>query len=404
MTDAGRGLFTSLDYRTLRRPAHYHLGTALLLLVTVFCVWLRLPYALESPPLTPEDSTFFLRAIGDAGSYTKLATAFFKGRLELSANVTAYLSRILTPARLNIGIFYLSFCCLLLPFFLMTHYRCLLGMNWILALLAVALIIGLPQSRIVMKPSASREHFYFCMAAAVIFFLPVPANRLRYVFRAVLLWSGLSGIPPNFMAPAFVLRAFIGRQKEQCWQAAIQLATMLLQAYLVLSNFNQAFNNRIHEFVPGDWIAAILAEHVVSPVAGIRLSNRILANLRLFVAGENDAFLPVFIVLCLAGLALAALLWLKGDAAQRIRLLLAGYFLICMGSFALQNIAIGLKSFAVRYFFMTNFLLVWAVAAHIRRHPKSLLWLYLIVGIVMAYHPYVDVQALPLDFSPEPSE
>ncbi len=211
----------------------------------------------------------------------------FNGHLELVANIITAGATMADFKYAPLVTTYSSFALQTIPVFLIVWMHRSLGIRgWLLPIL-VLIIVGLPQSPEVWANTANLQ-FHFSLLAALIAVLPVRTGIGKHAFRLLLLLSGLSGIPANFVAPAFLYLAANNGDRERWIQFSILAATSLLQLAIIAT----------HGFDTGDrsltanpllyWLP-VISQQVVGPLLGPDIGEPFALILRDALAQRSGA-------------------------------------------------------------------------------------------------------------------
>lgn len=209
--------------------------------------------------------------------YTNICTApgleglgfLFNNHLELWTNLGVLLSTLASleraPAVSTLYAITLQF--ILLATIAAKRHQLGLSKTSVLVILVVA--IGMPQSREVWANTINL-HFHFAIVAALILAIPATGKGWARLSFLLLLMSGLSGIPANFLVPLFILVAIFERNRTRTIQALLLTATAALQVYLLLHNGYEGDRNLMPRF---DVIVLASLTHsffalIWSPIAG----------------------------------------------------------------------------------------------------------------------------------------
>jgi len=280
----------------------------------------------------------------------------YYGHLELPANVVIALSTLVPFRQAPLVTTYLSFALQSLPLLLLLWFRReLLLPAW--AMFAMVVVyVGLPQATEVWATSINL-HFFFSLLAALICALePGPAPR-RWWFRVLLAVCGLSGIPANFMAPMYLVRAVRSGDRERWIQFAILAATAAVQGTLLVAN-SAATGPRSLALDPRIYWLAMVSQDVLSPLFGFGVGDALAEILRRVLG--NDAGAALFALLCTLPLVYAVAVAKREGAWGLRRTLVASAVLLAvlsiLGSIGDKQSLISAAG-GGRYFFAPNVLL-----------------------------------------------
>jgi hypothetical protein len=168
------------------------------------------------------------------------------------------------------------------------------GLSFGRTLLLVLAAAAIPQSPEVWANSINL-HFHFALLAGLIAVLPSPGGRQAWLFRFLLLLAGLSGIPANSLLPLFIVIAARSRRRERWLQAGILAATSVLQVALLAVHGLTAEGRDIVTEPLVLWLS-VLAQHVVSPLLGIKLAGQAILRFNLLVTDSPVAWALAFAI------------------------------------------------------------------------------------------------------------
>lgn len=180
-----------------------------------------------------EEGTFFYYSINQDG-FLKGLFYIFHGHMEFPTNLVVASSTIFPLQLAPLVTTYLSYFFQIIPIMLVVICRAELGLSRKMIFVVLLVAVGLPQSGEVWANSINL-HFHFALLVVIIAALSPPSNGLRrYFFRFLIMLSGLSGIPANFLTPLFLLLAFFSGSKERWIQSAILIFTSVFQLSILL--------------------------------------------------------------------------------------------------------------------------------------------------------------------------
>lgn len=177
---------------------------------------------------------------------------------------------------------WLSWLFQLIPIAVVIGFRRHFGLTFARALLFVLAAAALPQSAEVWANSINL-HFHFALLAALIAVVPPQRGRQAWILRLLLGAAGLSGIPANSLLPLFVVLAAAGRVRERRIQAGILAATTVLQLTLLAIGGFDLQGRGVATSPLVLWLA-VLAQHLVSPLAGTKLAGYAIAQFNLLAS------------------------------------------------------------------------------------------------------------------------
>ena len=292
----------------------------------------------------------------------------FHGHIELATNALVLFSTFvkfeLAPLVTTFG----SFIVQSIPVFLVIAYRDYFVKHWFGIVVFLLALLGLRQSAEVWANSINL-HFHFALLAGFLLCKPIVNDKPDWFSRALLLLSGMSGIPANFLTPLYFVAAYHERSRERTVQAMILSVTTVIQFLLIMLH-QSSLEGRFIDFDPLTFWIGLLSQQVISPFlwakAGTSVIN-IMKDLPGSGAGGWLVMLAFSIIYVLLGVFLA-------QSRNRIsKLLAASAFLLAMAS---VYASLGDKSVflsldgAGRYFFAPNCLLLLAWLGTIDNYRK----------------------------------
>ena len=249
---------------------------------------IKMNYYLFEGRFWAEEGYFFVRGIYPLGFFDALFWVYH-GHLEVATNLVVYLSSLVVFECAPLVTTYLSLALQSLPVILVVMYRMQLGLSKWQILAWIVIIVGMPQGNEVWANSINL-HFHFALLVAIIAAVKPNIRSERYAFRALLLVSGLSGIPANTLSPVFLFLAIKEKDRERKVQFLILAITSLIQiafllfsssrlgvrtydfdpVILVLATINQSFNLPLYGSGVGRHLGTIFSELTLKgKVAGI---------------------------------------------------------------------------------------------------------------------------------------
>lgn len=159
----------------------------------------------------------------------------FNGHLEIFTNITVLISTIFPFKYAPLITTYISLFLQSIPIFLIIYFYKRLSFSRLGLIFFIIIYCSIPQSKEVWTNSINL-HFFFSFLVFVILLLKPINNISNWIFRFLLLLSGLSGIPANFLVPAFLLSAIITKEKEKLIQFLILCCTSIIQISLIIRN------------------------------------------------------------------------------------------------------------------------------------------------------------------------
>jgi hypothetical protein len=222
--------------------------------------------------LWAEEGTYFFPAI--AASETLRGLFFnFNGHLELSTNVVVWLATLVDLEHAPLVTTYLSLALQALPIaYVAMHHRALnLAPSALPLLMVVA--AGIPQATEVWANSINL-HFHFTILAALIAATPNGTGWPGWIKNAMLMLSGLSGIPPLFLTPVFLMLAVSSKERERWVQFGILAGCGLVQASLLLHNHLEMGQRQVALNPAILWLST-LTQCFVAPMLGKSPSDHV---------------------------------------------------------------------------------------------------------------------------------
>lgn len=290
----------------------------------------------------------------------------FNSHLELVANLIVYTSTFVSLKFAPLVTTYLSLAMQSIPIFIMVRYRESLSLTRGNIILILIIAVGLPQASEVWANSINL-YFHFCLLASLMAAIPISDGPPKWVSRLLLVVSGLSGIPANFLVPVFAILAIKTKQSERFVQLAILCATAALQMVLLMSHHFEAGERQYFSTPLTFWLAPV-AQSVISPLFGYDVGDQ-LANI-LKTSCHLQIGSIIFSLVCSTPLLyFLASACLKKDESTSI-LIVSAFVLLFMGILTALGDKLALISAAVggRYFYAPNVLLAIALFASIRKY------------------------------------
>ncbi len=339
-----------------RRPRRGLVTLALWAAFVALSLYKMRAYALDGRFWAEEGRDFYAAV---AGGGWRGVFFVYNGHLELATNAIMTLATRVDLRHAPLVTTWLSWAVQALPVGLLIHARGQLGLSMPRALLFVFAAAALPQSAEVWANSINL-HFHLALLVGLIALLPAPGGRAAWGARGLLLLSGLGGIPPNALLPVLAWRAWREQSRERRVQALILGATAALQLVLLAaSGFD--LEGRDTATPPLLLWMALLAQHVVSPLLGMRLSGPVIGSFDVFHGGGAAAWA---LALALSGgcALFAARIVRRGPAAARTALgaaLLLAVFCV-LTSLGNRTVLVS-TDVGGRYFYAPNLLLLLTV-------------------------------------------
>lgn len=280
----------------------------------------------------------------------------FNGHWEFVANVIVAAATAVDFKYAPLVTTYLSFALQSLPIFLVIFMHKSLGIRgWVLPLFPL-IVVGLPQSPEVWA-NTTNLHFHFSLLAALIAVLPVQSGKWKHVFRLLLLLSGLSGIPANFIAPVLLCQAVKHGERERWIQFSILAVTSAIQL-VTLATHGFSAGDRHFTANPLLYWLPIICHQFVAPLFGTEIGGQLSSVLKEALSLRSGA---IFLAM-ICSLPLAYIIRHEighGSRASRAMIICAALLSIMGVAAALGDKADLIStSFGARYFFASNVLLI----------------------------------------------
>lgn len=332
---------------------------------------LRFPLLLTQPRFWAEEGVFyFAKAYALAGS-PAWHTAFFqvqRGYFSLWPNIATTLAANFFPLE------YAPLITTLSALFIQAAAIALMlwadSSVWrapIIKILGCLVILFVPLSGEVWLNTVNSQFVLGVISFLILCARANPAKPSRWVYRALLIVAGLSGLVSTFLLPVFALAAVLERSKERLAQTLILLVCLAIQGAIMLEAMRDP--NSLMSMRGGTtWITFIATAWSQS----IGLVSLGLDNMRAFfeIFSNTRASNPAALGSLTALLAILIILYLVVACAnlkkqQRV-IILGGYLLVItasiFGAVGDDRAAFINPGFGGRYFFATNiFLLLMAL-------------------------------------------
>lgn len=270
----------------------------------------RAPLLVSEPRLIAEEASVYLAYARDHGTLATLLLVPTSegpaGYLHLLANLAALVEARWFPLESAAAVGTLiAFAFQLVPFAIVLWGRSVLFTTESRQLLGcLVLLFGPAMSPAVWLSTINAQ--VFCGVASLLILLEnlsAASARRRWLYRALLLFNGLSGPYTALLTPGFLWRAFRLRSREARVQAGIVVATGVLQfaAYVFAGLGSELAPSRLANLGWGTAVSSILVFHVAGAVLGNELADVIGAPVGLSVQPDlslatGSAPLPVLII------------------------------------------------------------------------------------------------------------
>ncbi len=197
----------------------------------------------------------------------------YYGHLEIITNIVVLLSFLVDLKYAPLVTTYLSLILQALPLLLIIVYYKNIGLSKIAVFALILIAAALPQASEVWTNSINL-HFHFSLLVGVISLIEIKTNFQKWLFRILLVLSGLSGIPANFLMPAFLVSWTRTKNKEALVQFFILLSTSIIQLLIIFfSSFE--VGDRVLTFNPLLYWYPILSQEIFSPLFGSSTGGRL---------------------------------------------------------------------------------------------------------------------------------
>ena len=321
-----------------------------------------------------EEGAYFFPAICVSNSSDGLLF-LFNNHLQLWTNVGVLISTLVPLGTAPIIANLYAILVQAIPLVLLAAKRKALGLENAAVFIIALAYFGMPQAAEVWANTINL-HFHFLIIAGIILALPA-GGRSWFLFSFfLLLASGLSGIPANFLAPLFLIAAFYEKSIYRYIQAAAICATAAFQIVVL---FQSGYQGERGLVPPLDIIAlSAITQSFYSLYFGVSGGNFVAGFLRPLLDPSQD--IRAFLGICLLVVTFVLLLKLYRlpvsmnptniDGWRRLKLLLAAVFsLVASITLALDEGQYLIHAWVGgRYFFAPNiFFLTVLLAAPARK-------------------------------------
>lgn len=337
-----------------------------------------------------EEGKYFFGDIGALESWQGLFY-LFNNHLEFATNIVVWCSTLVDLYHAPKITTFLSWLIQLIPIGLVIHFREQLKLSFYRTLFFVLAASAIPQSSEVWANSINL-HFHFALVAAIIAIISILSSPQKWLFRVLLIFAGLSGIPANSLLPIFILIALRSNDKEKWVHVGILTSTTLLQLGLLLTK-GLPLEDRSTTTDPLVAWLALVAQHIVAPIFGKTIGKHLIHSLNVLANPGTVAW--ILVVSISLGYALLWLSVLRRKLESSIYCLLSGLLLalFCiLTSLGERKNLISLSG-GGRYFFAPNLLLILAILLWIPKKTKRvhigllLIWTLLLLKGVRSYTP-----------------
>lgn len=218
----------------------------------------------------------------------------YNGHIEIATNIVVFLSTLVCLRYAPLVTTYVSIIVQFIPVYILIKQRLRFGLDFYFLAVFIIITAGLPASAEVWG-TATNLHFHFCLLASIILVTPVYSRREAYIYRILLLVSGLSGIPATLTTPFFAVQAFRTRQREKFIQFGLMATTAVVQIVLLVI-FKNEVGARSLQPEPGVIALAVLAQQGLAPLLGYQVVDSLVPLLKMALA--TDWHFVLFAIFC----------------------------------------------------------------------------------------------------------
>ncbi len=321
-------------------PGFSRRAALLWLLLFAVLVGLRSPILLLEPRFAAEEATVhfaYARHHGMLHSLLLVPTTFGPaGYLNLIPNLAATLSTRLVPVeQAPVVSTLMAWWVQMLPFLVVLFGHSYLWRQPRQRLEVCALLLLSPALVPEVWLNTINSQVFFGLTTLVLLLedLRGVSRRRARLYRGLLLLGGLTGPYTAFLAPCFLIKHLWEKSRETRRQAWIVGGTAALQAAVFLWTYLE-YSPRRERFAATDWgqrAAVVLDHHVLRPVFGGRLCDRLADTLGLpQISGSPEMTTAAAQVAGLGGLVVVGLFvaWMARSPRCRMALLLPASFVV----------------------------------------------------------------------------
>ncbi len=308
----------------------------------------------------------------------------YYGHIQLVTNFIVYISTLVNFRFAPTITTYLAFSVQSIPVVLLIRYRNSINLSFFSTVFFLIVLIGLPQSAEVWA-TATNLHFHFSLLSALLLAIPVSVNYPKFIFRFLLLLSGLSGIPANFLFPVYMASALIERDRERIIQAGIISFTTIIQLTLLFFYGRETVADRLGFDIVVMWFS-ILAQQFIAPISGFYVTYH---GLSFMVGGRltdlllwallGNIYAIIFSIVCSIPLFYFFISAVRYKTREALVLASSMLFIAVPSCITSLGDKIGAVSWANngRYFYVPNALMVLFVLIVFSRHKSYPVRIYL---------------------------
>lgn len=345
----------------------------------VFLSSLKMEPYIYSGRIWAEEGLIFYAQISQVGFYEGLFF-IFNGHLELATNLVVSIASLFELRYVPLVTTYLSYLLQLIPVILLINYYKVIGLSFISLIIVLLFMVGMPQAAEVWANSVNL-HFHFSLIVGIIVIIPIAnINNSKYIFRILVFFSGLSGVPANFLMPLFLFIALHTKDKERWVQFYILVSTTLFQVLLILIN-DVPLELRTFNMNPVVYWAIMLCQNIISPLFGVDIGNQLAAIIKTMLVGNLGGILFSSLLTVLLIMLINSSIFT--EKYKHVYL----YISVCLLSLCSIALALGdiqrliSASSGGRYFYSANILLLIAILIVIQKKQNILLY---IIPIIIA--------------------
>lgn len=293
----------------------------------------------------------------------------FNGHLEFITNIIVTLATLVDVEYAPLLTTHLAYAAQLIPIYIIIKNREALGLSEWKVISLIIISVGIPQASEVWA-NTTNLHFHFALAAGLIASLPPAEGLGKHFQRLMLLASGLSGIPANFILPVFILNATREQTRERWIQMGIMLTTTILQVGLLLTNSFEhtgrtySFNPLIH------WLAS-LSQSITTPLLGLEIGHHISQILRSAYELNIDSLLFAAALSILPAYLILAVTHQPNRTHKSLLACAAISLILCITTSLGSKTSLISSFYGGRYFYASNIFLTICLLGSIKKHHHA---------------------------------
>lgn len=304
----------------------------------------------------------------------------FNGHLELPTNLVIQLSQFSTFLYAPLFIVWLSFILQSIPVLLLILYHRRIGIGYCGLLICILGYVGLTQSTEVWA-NAVNLHFHFACTAALLLVIPSHSPPEAWGFRFLVLISGLSGIPANFLLPMYIWEYLKSRDKNILINCLILAITTTVQLSLIVSSSFEV-GNRTFLVNPLFYILPAVPQVIISQFFGNRLGE-ISANYANNIFQYDPFSIAVTLSLFAVFLYSVIHVFKKSSPTQKTLLFSAiTLYSGCIFSSLGDKTDLISTGNGLRYFFASNIIGMVFTVSYAYSHKSKIMFLLLIAFVI----------------------